>query len=164
MSPNQKMISTGSQWLLRSLSIDDIPSVLKIENSAYAFPWSETIFRDCLMGRYICRALLGANNQLIAYAIISVAVEECHILNVCVVSECQRLGVAEYLLKKILDESIALGAEHAFLEVRISNIAALALYSKLGFSQVGHRKAYYPDTDGREDALILSLPLIHSEI
>jgi len=152
------------QWTLRPLAINDILSVLDIENKAYPFPWSEAVFRDCLAGRYICRALLDPNDDLIAYSVISVAVEECHILNICVIAGCQRLGVAEYFLRKLLDEAIFLGAKHAFLEVRNSNVPALALYSKFGFTQIGKRKGYYPDTEGREDALVLSLPLIHSGI
>ena len=158
------IVSNGCQWTFRPFSFGDIPSVLNIENNAYEFPWSETIFRDCLTGRYICRALFDVNNQLLAYAVISVAVEECHVLNICVSPEFQRLGIAEYFLKKLLNESVSLGAKHAFLEVRASNVSALALYSKLGFSQAGRRKLYYQGKEGREDALVLSLPLILSEI
>ncbi|MDH3872470.1 MAG: ribosomal-protein-alanine N-acetyltransferase, partial [Gammaproteobacteria bacterium] len=48
------------------------------------------------------------------------------------------------------------GAEVVFLEVRPSNRAALALYGKNGFNELGVRKDYYPTEGGREDALILA--------
>jgi ribosomal-protein-alanine N-acetyltransferase len=63
------------------------------------------------------------------------------------------------LLEYGLRAGIDLGAENAFLEVRVSNQAAIVLYERIGFQQVGLRKQYYPDGDGREDALVYLLEL-----
>jgi ribosomal-protein-alanine N-acetyltransferase len=53
------------------------------------------------------------------------------------------------------------GAESAVLEVRAGNKAAISLYHKLGFAEVGKRKAYYSDG---EDALLMQKDLKHEEI
>lgn len=142
-----------------TLTVDDLPEMMAIERRAYAFPWAENVLKDCLQGAYLCRGLIR-QGKLCAYSILSVAVGECHILNICVCPESQGQGIASEFLRKLLDEAVAWEAEIAFLEVRASNAAALALYSKLGFSEIGQRKGYYRNGDSREDALVLSLPLI----
>ena len=148
---------------VKNLSVDDISKMMEIERQAYAFPWTEKVLKDCLQGAYLCRGLM-LEGALCAYAILSVAVGECHVLNICVSPDVQGKGIANGFLRKLLDEAVEWGAEIAFLEVRESNVAALALYSKLGFSEIGRRKGYYRNGggrngDGREDALVLSLVL-----
>ncbi|OUS08789.1 ribosomal-protein-alanine N-acetyltransferase [Gammaproteobacteria bacterium 42_54_T18] len=144
---------------VKNLSVDDVSEMMRIEQRAYAFPWTENVLKDCLQGAYLCRGLM-LKGVLCAYAILSVAVGECHVLNICVSPDVQGQGVASDFLRKLLDEAVEWNAEIAFLEVRESNVAALALYSKLGFSEIGRRKAYYRNGDSREDALVLSLPLV----
>jgi ribosomal-protein-alanine N-acetyltransferase len=82
--------------------------------------------------------------------------DEAHISTLAVRAGWRRLGLGELLLIALLDEARRLGAYRATLEVRVSNVAAQALYAKYGFEQVGRRKAYY--SDNREDALILTTP------
>ena len=90
----------------------------------------------------------------------SVAVEESHILNVCVAPEARRLGHARALMEHLLDTASEHGARIAYLEVRPSNAGALKLYGELGFRHVGTRRAYYPARCGREDAFVLSTPVV----
>ncbi len=52
------------------------------------------------------------------------------------------------------------GADSMFLEVRPSNAVALRLYQGMGFDEIGRRRGYYPDEEGREDALILARTLL----
>ncbi len=148
---------------VKNLTVDDISEMMQLERKAYAFPWTENVLKDCLQGAYLCRGLM-LKNVLCAYAILSVAVGECHILNICVSPGVQGKGIASDFLQKLLDEAVEWNAEIAFLEVRAGNVAALALYSKLGFSEIGRRKEYYRNGGSRnggsrEDALVLSLPL-----
>jgi ribosomal-protein-alanine N-acetyltransferase len=60
-------------------------------------------------------------------------------------------------LQQFVDDARTFGAEQCFLEVRVSNLAAIELYAKEGFSAVGRRHDYYPATAAtpREDALVL---------
>ena len=147
-----------SNSTIESLTVSDLSIILSIEQQVYPFPWSEQVMRDCLQGPYLCRGLY-VESTLVAYGILTVAIGECHILNICVSAEYQGQGIASVFLGELLDEAKIQHAEIAFLEVRASNVVALALYSKLGFSEIGCRKAYYRNGKGREDALVLSLPL-----
>jgi ribosomal-protein-alanine N-acetyltransferase len=68
-------------------------------------------------------------------------------------------GVGRQMMKLLLERSRQAGMGEVFLEVRPSNMHAIALYQSLGFVEVGRRKAYYQAADGREDALVLKLQL-----
>jgi len=144
---------------IRVLKEADIGSVLDIERKMYNYPWSEEIFRDCLKVGYSNWALIKDNN-FIGFAILSIAAGEAHILNICLDPAYKRQGFG----KKFLDELFIVAKKKKvdciFLEVRPSNVAAVNLYKKIGFKQIGQRKNYYPAADsGREDALVLSYNL-----
>jgi ribosomal protein S18 acetylase RimI-like enzyme len=63
------------------------------------------------------------------------------------------------MLALLLERSRQAGMEAVFLEVRPSNLHAIALYQSVGFVTVGLRKGYYQAEGGREDALVLKLEL-----
>jgi ribosomal-protein-alanine N-acetyltransferase len=136
----------------------DLPEVAAVEQHSYAFPWSENIFRDCLRVGYTCRALDLAG-RIIGYGVMSVGAGEAHILNVCVRDEYRNLGFGRRLLEHLLERATAAGVAEAFLEVRPSNLAAIRLYQRLGFEQIGIRRGYYQAPDGREDAIVLKRDL-----
>jgi ribosomal-protein-alanine N-acetyltransferase len=143
---------------IRPMEIMDIKAVMKVEQSAYEFPWTPNIFRDCLrVGYYCCVIEDGAN--IIGHAVMSYAVGECHILNLCVDPDYQGQGLGRKLILHLLDVARRNGARIAFLEVRLSNASAYHLYQSLGFAEVGIRKDYYPAENGREDAMILAYDL-----
>ena len=139
---------------IRPMNELDIPMVVSIERSAYQFPWSEGIFRDCLRVGYICR-VVDAGGDMGGYGIMSVGAGEAHILNVCIREEYRGRGYARKMLLFLMDRARAAGMREAFLEVRPSNIAAARLYHSMGFEQVGVRRGYYQATVGREDAAVL---------
>lgn len=94
------------------------------------------------------------------YLALRVAADEAEVLDVGVVPEAQRQGLATALLKAAADLARREGAERLFLEVAADNAPALALYQRAGFEQVGTRPGYYRRLDGtRADALILALSL-----
>jgi ribosomal-protein-alanine N-acetyltransferase len=142
----------------RTMVHDDLPMVSDIERRAYDFPWSHGVFRDCLLAGYNC-IVLERDEQVAGYAILSIAAGEAHVLNLCVDPDYRRLGYGDRLLDEILRRALAAGVKEVFLEVRPSNVNALALYRKKGFRQIAHRRAYYQAKDGREDAAVLSLVL-----
>ena len=139
---------------IRPMNELDIPVIAAIEKSAYQFPWSEGIFRDCLRVGYVCR-VIDVAGDLGGYGIMSVAAGEAHILNVCIRDEYRSRGFARKVLLYLLERARASGMSEAFLEVRPSNVAAARLYHSLGFEQVGIRRGYYQATTGREDAAVL---------
>lgn len=132
----------------------DVPVVVAVERSAYAFPWSEGIFRDCLRVGYTCR-IIEVGGDVAGYGIMSMGAGEAHVLNVCVRDDCRGRGFARRMLVYLLDRARTAGMYEAYLEVRPSNLAAARLYHSLGFEQVGVRRGYYQSATGREDAAVL---------
>ncbi|MGV6859834.1 MAG: ribosomal protein S18-alanine N-acetyltransferase [bacterium] len=142
----------------RLMGKGDVHAVLALEQASYEFPWTEGIFRDCLKVGYpgwVCEK----ERSLVGYSIASVAAGEAHVLNICVAEACRQRGIGRLLLETTLEGVSKLGAELVFLEVRVSNLAAINLYLQSGFREVGVRKGYYPSARGREDGVVLSLSL-----
>lgn len=144
--------------ILRPLREHDLNRVYDIECRSYDFPWSLGVFSDCLRVGYCCWAIVD-ERELAGYGIMTIAAQECHILNICVDPDYRRRGFAGGLLEKLLDSASEHGARTAFLEVRPSNGAALDLYLGAGFIRIGGRPDYYPARKGRENALVLSKTL-----
>ncbi len=143
---------------VRPMQEADLGGVAQVERQAYEFPWSEGIFGDCLRVGYNCWVVEHAG-RLAGHAIMSVAVGESHLLNLCVRPDDHGCGLGRRLLQHMLGVA---GDHHAtimFLEVRPSNRVAIRLYESAGFASVGTRRGYYPARHGREDAIILSRTL-----
>lgn len=136
----------------------DLSAVMAIEVKAYHFPWTRTIFQDCIRIGYCCR-LLEIQGRIEAYGVMSMGAGEAHILNLCVRPESQGRGLAYRLLENLFALARTYGVQTIFLEVRPSNIPALKLYRSAGFCEVGQRRDYYPAVQGREDALVMAKAL-----
>ena len=126
--------------VLRPATRPDLPAVLKIEREAFPnSPWRAADFLsdDCTIAEVNGRiAGFLVSRQTFPAAVGALAERE--ILNVAVARRYRRRGIATVLLKNELRRQ----AVH-FLEVRESNQAALALYRKLGFVEIGRRSRYY---------------------
>lgn len=148
---------------MRAMRESDLEAVLSIEQRAYPFPWTRGIFRDCLAAGYPAW-ILHEHGLPIGYAVISVAADEAHILNICIAPERQGRGHGRWLLRSLVTLAGDLGAARIFLEVRPSNPNAIALYQDEGFNEIGRRPRYYPSRDGREDALVMAMERVGGEI
>ena len=136
----------------------DLGEVIAIENAIYTHPWTRGNFADSLRAGYECRCLrLG--RELLGYFVLMVAAREVHLLNLSIAAPHQRSGHGSALLCEAAGLARELGARNVFLEVRPSNRAAQALYTRFGFRNIATRRGYYPAHAGREDALVLTLPL-----
>jgi GNAT superfamily N-acetyltransferase len=82
----------------------DVPVVVTVERSAYQFPWSEGIFRDCLRVGYVCR-VVEVGIDIAGYGIMSMGAGEAHVLNVCVREEYRGRGLARKVLLYLLDRA-----------------------------------------------------------
>lgn len=155
-------VPTNMSFALRAMRDEDIPAVLECERAGYTTPWTEGIFRDCLRVRYCC-LVAEARDMVVGHGIMSVAAGECHLLNICIHPLFQRLGIGRRLLRRLLALGRRQQADSAFLEVRLSNSAAIALYRTEGFDDIGIRKGYYPHADNdpsrSEDALMMARSL-----
>lgn len=152
-------VKTRDLLRMRHMDNSDLPAVLEIEQQNYDFPWPDEIFKDCLRTMtYTCWVMEGPDDQVVGYCIISVAAGEAHIMNISVSPAFQHQGAGRKMLEHMIKHART-RAECIFLEVRPSNPRALKIYKKLGFHEIGVRKAYYPAKNGREDAIMLELDL-----
>jgi ribosomal-protein-alanine N-acetyltransferase len=148
-----------AEWQLAPMSVDHLPVILEIEQRAYPFAWTESIFRDCLKAGYSAWVVLGPRGDILAYSLMSMAVGEAHILNLCVDPTHHGQGLGRYLLDHLMQVARGADVNMMLLEVRRSNKAARRLYERAGFTTLGVRKGYYPAHEGREDALVLSFEI-----
>jgi len=145
--------------MIRTIKPDDLEQIHNIETEISAHPWTLGIFQDCLRVGYECY-LLEEANEIIGFIIISMAVDEAHVLNVAVKSSQQRKGYGKQLLNHLFERVKNKKLTTIFLEVRASNKAAIALYQQCGFKEDGVRNNYYPiENNKREDAVLMSLLL-----
>lgn len=144
--------------LIRRLGVEDIDRVYEIEQAAYPFPWTRGIFEDCLRAGYAGFGL-QVGKSLAGYFILSSAVGEAHLLNLCIHPDWQYRGYGSLLLEYAISYVVRLGCKTMFLEVRGSNVRAARLYENRGFKLIGKRRGYYQAGQGREDALVMSLEI-----
>jgi ribosomal-protein-alanine N-acetyltransferase len=137
----------------------DIEVVSAIEQRAYAFAWTPGIFRDCLRVGHECW-VLDCRAGIIGYGVIGCAAGEAHVLNVCVAPEHQGHGHGRQILRRLIDIARWHMTDRVFLEVRPTNLGAIALYDSEGFNEIGRRPNYYPAVKGREDAIVMARELL----
>ena len=130
-----------------------VSQVAQLEKLCFADPWSEKSIASELTNP-LSDWLVAVEVDTVAGYIGSQSVMgESDMMNVAVAPEYRRRGVGEALVSALAEVLKEQGNESLALEVRASNIPAIALYEKLGFAQVGRRPGYYRNP--REDALIL---------
>jgi len=142
----------------RPMQEEDLSQIIEIERQSYPHPWTQMIFGDCLQAGYSCW-VCGRRGIIEAYGILSIAAGESHLLNICVRPDARQQGIGRKMLRHLVSVAGRHDAEVIFLEVRPSNSAARDLYEDEGFNELGNRRDYYPDGDGREDAMIFARTL-----
>jgi len=147
------------EW--RPLQDGDVAYVAALEAQIHAAPWTPGNFRDALAAGY--HASVGVREgRIVAYGVLMLSPGEAQILNLSVVPDSRREGLGRELLRRFIADARHLGAEQIFLEVRVSNAPAIALYAAEGFTPVGRRDNYYPASEEgaiREDALVMRRPV-----
>jgi ribosomal-protein-alanine N-acetyltransferase len=141
------------------MNLHDLDEVLVIEYRAYDFPWSRGNFADSLAAGYSCW-VCRVGGTLVGYAVVMLAVDDAHLLNISVAEKYQGMGFGGRLLHQAMSVGRQGGATALLLEVRPTNEKALALYRHFGFRQIGVRRGYYPADKGREDAWVFNHPLV----
>lgn len=137
-------------------TVEDLDAIEEIERVSFATPWSRQALAEELDRPWsIFRLLKGPSGELLAYLNYWVVYDEVHVLNVATHPAHRQRGYARALLDQMVRQARQNATSEIHLEVRPSNRAARRLYESLGFSQVGTRKGYYPDSG--EDALLYRL-------
>lgn len=141
--------------ILRDMTEADLDGVLAIERAVHAHPWTPGNFSDALRSKYQCKVYESAEQELVGYAVMMLAVDEAELLDIAIAASQQRKGQG----RKLLNEMLALARKNEMrrmvLEVRASNAPALALYRSMGFGDIGLRRDYYPAGSSREDAILM---------
>jgi len=144
---------------LTPMTAEHIPQIAAIERACFSLPWSQDMLREVLWNDAAVMVVAeGEDGAVLGYAGLQTVLDEGYIDNVAVAPAFRRQGVADALLSAF----VRFGrAKLAFLtlEVRESNLPAIALYHKHGFRAVGRRKNYYDDP--KEDAIIMTLEFDH---
>lgn len=138
------------------LSQHDVAAVLQIEQQANLYPWQESAFLSSFSDSYFSYKLLDSTGNIVGFYIAQLILEQLELFNICVAPAQQGKGYGRILLQHFLQEGAARGATDIFLEVRSSNLAAIALYQRYGFTKTVLRKGYYVGSAGKEDALLMS--------
>ncbi len=147
----------------------DITQVLEIDRLSFPLPWSYASYRHELAENKNAHFFVALRTPrrswrnwfraprgrlVVGFVGYWYILDEAHISTIGVHPRWRGHGIGEQLLVAALKHAIGLGAVEATLEVRASNTAALNLYHKHGFEEVGRRKNYYRDND--EDALLMT--------
>ena len=138
------------------MNADHLEAIERLERICFSRPWNRRMLAEELENQ--CAAFLVAENgesgEVLGYAGLLVVADEGYITNVAVFPEYRRCGIAAKILEVYLNFAKANQLAFVTLEVRPTNTAAIALYQRYGFEEVGRRKNYYDLP--KEDALILT--------
>lgn len=148
-------MTAASALRIRPATADDLPGIHAIEKASFGDPWSRAAFAQAMQSPEVHLAVAdpGEGAPLLGFVALRAVMDEAEILNVAVSPSARGAGVGRALVRHALDRAGEAGAFSVFLEVRPSNVAALALYRSFGFVEVGRRSHYYRAPV--EDALVL---------
>lgn len=144
---------------IRPMAAEDVDAVAAIEHEAFSSPWKAETFAG-LIDRDGMELLVmeGPDGAVMGYAVLWCILDQGELANIAVRPEDRGKGLGAVLLEEVLSVSRARGVASLYLEVRASNHAAIALYERFGFRDVGRRRAYYqnPTEDARVMEVILT--------
>ncbi|OUY07732.1 ribosomal protein S18-alanine N-acetyltransferase [Acinetobacter populi] len=146
--------------MIRLMQAQDIDQVVRIEQQVQFHPWTKTQFADSMLNYQV--TVLEKDKQVIGFCIMQPVLDEANLLLMAVDPQYQGQGYG----LAILEDAIARLGEKCiqiFLEVRESNLAAIALYEKAGFHQIDLRKNYYPAPHGKKEHAIIMANLLNTD-
>ncbi|NLO10139.1 MAG: ribosomal protein S18-alanine N-acetyltransferase [Clostridiales bacterium] len=145
--------------LIRDMTVADVDGVYEIEKETFSDPWSKASFLESIAepnNHYLVAIMEGS---VVGYCGYWGIAGEGYIYNVAVKASHLRQGVGLRMLEELIMQAVSRGITSLTLEVRQSNEAAINLYKRLDFTEVGTRKDFY--TKPLEDAIIMWRSPIH---
>lgn len=139
--------------ILEKMHPSHVAQIAELEKICFSDPWSERSIASELDNKLAFWLVATEGERVAGYIGSQTVMDETDMMNVAVHPDFRRRGIAEALVNGLVDALKTQGSHCLTLEVRTSNAPAIALYEKLGFSEIGRRKNYYRNP--REDALIL---------
>lgn len=132
-----------SNIVVRRMQKEDLPEVCRIEKDNFSLPWSEKSFLESMERKDTVFLAALSEEEVAGYIGCYCIAGEGEITNVAVKDGYRRKGIGGMLLERLYEEGKALDTFEFFLEVRESNEAAIALYTRQGFVKEGIRKNFY---------------------
>lgn len=144
-----------AEIILRPMTPVDVDGVWAVEQLSFRTPWPREAFEHEAQAAHAFYLVALDGDQLIGYAGAHLIWGEAHVTNVAIHPDWRGRGLGEQLMRALEAGAAERGAERATLEVRVTNAAARALYTKLGWvtAKGAIRKGYYTDTG--EDAIVM---------
>jgi len=152
--------STKSGWQVRPVRPGDLASLVRLEQTCFAIPWSEQSLRSDLENPSVAHYWVAESHTagIIGYIACYQAADTAQINNLAVMPDFRRQGVGEHLLSALLEWAHDSLITTVDLEVRASNDSAIRLYQKMGFAKVGVRRAYYSDNNEDANIMLKNIP------
>lgn len=135
----------------------DLDTIVEIENSSMSCPWSRDSYKEAMDSDYAFIMVATEADSCVGFAVFYLTVPESELPDIVVAESHRGKGVGKALLDASLRELTSRGVDTVFLEVRVSNERAKALYEKVGFEEIGRRKYFY--SDPVEDAICMRLEM-----
>ena len=138
---------------IRKCKYEDILSVSELEKECFqGESWSFGTIASAYENPAYEMLVAEEDGEILGYGCTCTTLDTCDLENVLVAEAYRRGGVGRAILNALLADAKERGAEKVFLEVRVSNSAALRLYLSCGFVGVHARTRYYSDG---EDCLVM---------
>ncbi len=138
---------------VRKWKYEDILAISKIEEECFPKePWSFKMLASSFETETFHGLLAEDGGEIAGYGGITVASDSADIDNIAVTERYRNSGVGTALLNALCVAAEEGGAKKVFLEVRVSNSAAMLMYLKNGFKGAYSRSRYYSDG---EDCLVM---------
>ena len=144
---------------IRKMIPADIGQVHSLAGKCFTTPWQSASFEYELANKDAILNVAVLDNEIAGYVCLRTMLDVTHIMDIAVAPKMRRSGIGSMLIRSALQQLRRLKQEidNVTLEVRESNIAAIGLYEKIGFKEIGRRKDYYKKP--LEDAVIMELDL-----
>ena len=139
--------------LVSLMEESDIDDILEVSSLSFAISWSKNSYIQELNNPVAKYLVAKVNDKVVGFIGTWIVLDESHVTNIAVHPNYRNQGIASKLLESLITYCRSLGCVAFTLEVRASNKAAISLYMKYGFENVGVRKGYYEDN--KEDAILM---------
>jgi len=148
-------LQTIEEVNIRAVRDDDIEQISILEQASFNDPYPSYFLSELAHANPETFLVLTLNNEIVGYAVVDHWEDHDHLISIAIRPGSRRKGLGEALL---LELEKRLSKERPLrLEVRQSNLAAIQLYSKRGFTKTGVSEGYYRDG---EDAIIMEKKLV----
>ena len=139
--------------MIEPMNASHVPQIAQLEKRCFSDPWSEKSIASELENPLSVWLVAVDGGQLIGYVGSQTVLDGSDMMNIAVAPDFRRMGIAQAMVSNLIGRLKERNSRCLILEVRVSNLPAIALYEKMGFIQVGRRRNCYQNP--KEDALIL---------